>query len=245
MLIWTYLNISEQLENWRQPSTPHHAEMSASGASVTNSDDEEDESNMMVETRQNLFKRCLLPLPKVLSWDDLRCPKDSQAPNIKIFGQGVKFNQTMTIYGGLMYFSHNKSNQKALKIELEEVLEPTWATFYAIACICCVGNACVAYVLQWIRSSRFSSPVSVVGAYLGMSWYHTQVDLPHIRHFRRIQAHWQAYDAYARVCMAMGTNQSLGRWVINGIQWQHWCWMNMTGTVCPAHKFAEIGRMKW
>ena len=76
--------------------------------------------------------------------------------------------------------------------------------------ICCVGNACVAYVLQWIRSSGFSSPVSVV-AYLGMSWYHTQVDLPHIRHFRRIQAHWQAYDAYARVCMAMGTNQSLGR----------------------------------
>ena len=157
-------------------------------------------------------KRCLLPLPKVLSWDDLRCPKDSQTPNIKIFGQGVKFNQTMTTYGGLMYFSHNKSNQKALKIELEEVLEPTCATFYATACICCVGNACVAYVLQWIRSSRFSSPVSVVGAYLGMSWYHTQVDLPHIRHFRRIQAHWQAYDAYARVCMAMGTNQSLGRW---------------------------------
>lgn len=35
------------------------------------------------------------------------------------------------------------------------------------------------------------------------------VDLPHIRHFRRIQAHWQAYDAYARVCMAMGTNQLL------------------------------------
>ncbi|CAK9062094.1 unnamed protein product [Durusdinium trenchii] len=37
----------------------------------------------------------------------------------------------------------------------------------------------------------------------------TVVHLPHIKHFRRIQAHWQSYDAYARVCMAMGTNQLL------------------------------------
>lgn len=33
--------------------------------------------------------------------------------------------------------------------------------------------------------------------------------LPHIQKWRELQAHWQAYDAYCRVCMAMGTNQIL------------------------------------
>lgn len=33
--------------------------------------------------------------------------------------------------------------------------------------------------------------------------------LQHVRLFRRLQANWQSYDAYARVCMAMGTNQLL------------------------------------
>ncbi|CAK0845948.1 unnamed protein product [Prorocentrum cordatum] len=31
----------------------------------------------------------------------------------------------------------------------------------------------------------------------------------HIQRFRELQANWQAYDAYTRVCMAMGTNQLL------------------------------------
>eukprot|EP00913_Durusdinium_trenchii_P009472 g8902.t1 len=33
--------------------------------------------------------------------------------------------------------------------------------------------------------------------------------LAHVKLYRRMQANWQAYDAYARVCMAMGTNQFL------------------------------------
>lgn len=44
----------------------------------------------------------------------------------------------------------------------------------------------------------------------------TQVDLPHIQTFRGIQARWQAYDAFARVCMAMGTNQSLDQTLSEG-----------------------------
>eukprot|EP00930_Biecheleria_cincta_P058619 TRINITY_DN44426_c0_g1_i1.p1 TRINITY_DN44426_c0_g1~~TRINITY_DN44426_c0_g1_i1.p1 ORF type:complete len:971 (-),score=166.17 TRINITY_DN44426_c0_g1_i1:130-3042(-) len=32
---------------------------------------------------------------------------------------------------------------------------------------------------------------------------------PHIQKWRELQVHWQAYDAYCRVCMAMGTNQIL------------------------------------
>uniref|UniRef100_A0A7S4VAC7 Uncharacterized protein n=1 Tax=Alexandrium monilatum TaxID=311494 RepID=A0A7S4VAC7_9DINO len=35
------------------------------------------------------------------------------------------------------------------------------------------------------------------------------VDLEHIVLYRHAQENWQAYDAYARVCMAMGTNQLL------------------------------------
>lgn len=49
----------------------------------------------------------------------------------------------------------------------------------------------------------------------------SKVNLTHIRHFRRIQAHWQAYDAYARVCVAMGTNQLLG-WVLTMVErWEY------------------------
>eukprot|EP00929_Paragymnodinium_shiwhaense_P064912 TRINITY_DN32596_c0_g1_i1.p1 TRINITY_DN32596_c0_g1~~TRINITY_DN32596_c0_g1_i1.p1 ORF type:complete len:1049 (+),score=243.33 TRINITY_DN32596_c0_g1_i1:114-3260(+) len=33
--------------------------------------------------------------------------------------------------------------------------------------------------------------------------------LQHVRLFRRLQGMWQSYDAYSRVCMAMGTNQLL------------------------------------
>eukprot|EP00929_Paragymnodinium_shiwhaense_P035274 TRINITY_DN19063_c0_g1_i1.p1 TRINITY_DN19063_c0_g1~~TRINITY_DN19063_c0_g1_i1.p1 ORF type:complete len:1102 (-),score=267.17 TRINITY_DN19063_c0_g1_i1:100-3405(-) len=33
--------------------------------------------------------------------------------------------------------------------------------------------------------------------------------LPHIQLVKKLQANWQAYDAYARVCMAMGCNQLL------------------------------------
>ena len=33
--------------------------------------------------------------------------------------------------------------------------------------------------------------------------------LEHVQLYRRTQANWQSYDAYARVCMAMGTNQYL------------------------------------
>ena len=56
----------------------HLTEMSTSGASVTNSDDEDvDESNMMVESRQK--SQCLLPHPPKIFV--LKCPKDSQAPN--------------------------------------------------------------------------------------------------------------------------------------------------------------------
>eukprot|EP00397_Hematodinium_sp_SG-2012_P005569 GEMP01005589.1.p1 GENE.GEMP01005589.1~~GEMP01005589.1.p1 ORF type:complete len:1000 (+),score=209.10 GEMP01005589.1:68-3001(+) len=33
--------------------------------------------------------------------------------------------------------------------------------------------------------------------------------LEHIRLYRQLQANWQSYDAYARVCMSMGTNQLL------------------------------------
>mmetsp|Transcript_34076 Transcript_34076/g.105983 ORF Transcript_34076/g.105983 Transcript_34076/m.105983 type:complete len:958 (-) Transcript_34076:37-2910(-) len=33
--------------------------------------------------------------------------------------------------------------------------------------------------------------------------------LQHVRLYRQLQANWQSYDAYARVCMAMGTNQLL------------------------------------
>lgn len=33
--------------------------------------------------------------------------------------------------------------------------------------------------------------------------------LRHVQLFRKLQANWQSYDAYARVCMAMGTNQLL------------------------------------
>jgi hypothetical protein len=33
--------------------------------------------------------------------------------------------------------------------------------------------------------------------------------LEHVQQFRTLQANWQAYDAYARVCMAMGTNQTM------------------------------------
>lgn len=35
------------------------------------------------------------------------------------------------------------------------------------------------------------------------------VSLRHTQLYRQVQANWQAYDAYARVCMAMGTNQLL------------------------------------
>ncbi|CAJ1389650.1 unnamed protein product [Effrenium voratum] len=35
------------------------------------------------------------------------------------------------------------------------------------------------------------------------------LQLEHVQLFRQTQANWQSYDAYARVCMAMGTNQLL------------------------------------
>lgn len=35
------------------------------------------------------------------------------------------------------------------------------------------------------------------------------VTLEHVQLYRKVQTQWQAYDAYARVCMAMGTNQLL------------------------------------
>jgi len=39
--------------------------------------------------------------------------------------------------------------------------------------------------------------------------------LTHVRLFRQLQANWQSYDAYARVCMSLGTSQllhALCRW---------------------------------
>eukprot|EP00445_Apocalathium_hangoei_P023336 CAMPEP_0203914516 /NCGR_PEP_ID=MMETSP0359-20131031/55395_1 /ASSEMBLY_ACC=CAM_ASM_000338 /TAXON_ID=268821 /ORGANISM="Scrippsiella Hangoei, Strain SHTV-5" /LENGTH=560 /DNA_ID=CAMNT_0050840845 /DNA_START=121 /DNA_END=1800 /DNA_ORIENTATION=+ len=38
---------------------------------------------------------------------------------------------------------------------------------------------------------------------------HPVTKLAHVQLFRQLQSNWQAYDAYARVCMAMGTNQVL------------------------------------
>merc|ERR1719221_1577583 len=35
------------------------------------------------------------------------------------------------------------------------------------------------------------------------------IALKHVRMYRKLQANWQAYDAYARVCMALGANQLL------------------------------------
>merc|ERR1719221_742732 len=35
------------------------------------------------------------------------------------------------------------------------------------------------------------------------------IALKHVRMYRKLQANWQSYDAYARVCMALGTNQLL------------------------------------
>ena len=55
----------------------------------------------------------------------------------------------------------------------------------------------------------------------------SKVNLTHIRHFRRIQAHWQAYDAYARVCVAMGTNQLLG--------WVYPIWSKLYKFHCRGH----------
>lgn len=48
------------------------------------------------------------------------------------------------------------------------------------------------------RSAGFENPAHAPAATLK----HTQL-------YRQLQANWQAYDAYARVCMAMGTNQLL------------------------------------
>jgi len=33
--------------------------------------------------------------------------------------------------------------------------------------------------------------------------------LEHVKLYRSLQANWQSYDAYSRVCMSMGTNQML------------------------------------
>ena len=38
----------------------------------------------------------------------------------------------------------------------------------------------------------------------------TKMLLEHVQLYRRTQANWQSFDAYARVCMSMGTNQPLG-----------------------------------
>ena len=60
-------------------------------------------------------RRCLHRLlpkdPQSVVW----CPKNIQRfpSNRKVFGQGIKCNQTMTYYdqySGLMYFAHNRSN---------------------------------------------------------------------------------------------------------------------------------------
>lgn len=42
-----------------------------------------------------------------------------------------------------------------------------------------------------------------------MQSIHPVTKLGHVILFRKLQANWQAYDAYARICMAMGTNQIL------------------------------------
>ncbi len=46
------------------------------------------------------------------------------------------------------------------------------------------------------------------------------VMLKHVQLYRQLQANWQAYDAYSRVCMAMGTNQllhALGYFVLGNL----------------------------
>eukprot|EP00971_Amphidinium_carterae_P272478 5408293-Amphidinium_carterae.1 len=43
----------------------------------------------------------------------------------------------------------------------------------------------------------------------------TQLPERHIQLFRQLQAKWQCYDAYCRVCMGLGTNQMLQALIIN------------------------------